>query len=93
MPALRRRASSAWEARRPSPNHLAHELDGGERHEREFFVEAVASQQASIEELERWAFSVQAIHPMNDKQARLRVAACYIKNGTRGSHFTATSSS
>jgi ureidoglycolate hydrolase len=61
----------------------------GERHEREFFVEAVAS----IEELERWAFSVQAMHPMNDKQARLRVAACYIKNGPRGSHFTATSSS
>ena len=48
---------------------------------------------ASIEELERWAFSVQAMHPMNDKQARLRVAACYIKNGPRGSHFTATSSS
>ncbi len=38
-------------------------------------------------ELERWAFSVQAMHPMNDKQARLRVAACYIKNGPRGSHF------
>ena len=36
----------------------------GERHEREFFVEAVAS----IEELERWAFSVQAMHPMNDSR-------------------------
>jgi hypothetical protein len=43
--------------------------------------------------MERWAFSVPTMHPMNDKQARLRVAACYIKNGTRGSHFTAASSS
>jgi hypothetical protein len=32
--------------------------------------------------MERWAFSVPTMHPMNDKQARLRVAACYIKNGT-----------
>jgi hypothetical protein len=43
--------------------------------------------------MERWAFSVPTMHPMNDKQARLRVAACYIKNGPRGSHFTAASSS
>ena len=56
-------------------------------------MEAVASQQATIEELERGAFGVQAMHPMNDKQARLRVAASYIKNGPRGSHFTASSSS
>jgi phage terminase large subunit-like protein len=48
----------------------------------EFFVEAVAYQQAAIEELERWALSVQAMHPMKDKRARLRVAARYIKNGT-----------
>jgi predicted phage terminase large subunit-like protein len=48
----------------------------------EFFVEAVAYQQAAIEELERRAFSVQAMHPMKDKRARLRVAARYIKNGT-----------
>ena len=48
----------------------------------EFFVEAVAYQQAAIEELERRAFSVQAMHPIKDKRARLRVAARYIKNGT-----------
>ncbi len=48
----------------------------------EFYVEAVAYQQAAIEELERQAFSVQAMHPMKEKRARLRVAARYIKNGT-----------
>jgi predicted phage terminase large subunit-like protein len=48
----------------------------------EFFVEAVAYQQAAIDELERRAFSVQAMHPIKDKRARLRVAARYIKNGT-----------
>jgi hypothetical protein len=48
----------------------------------EFFVEAVAYQQAAIEEMERRAFSVQAMHPIKDKRARLRVAARYIKNGT-----------
>jgi predicted phage terminase large subunit-like protein len=47
----------------------------------EFFVEAVAYQQAAIEEMERRAFSVQAMHPIKDKRARLRVAARYIKNG------------
>jgi len=41
----------------------------------EFFVEAVAYQQAAIEEMERRAFSVQAMHPIKDKRARLRVAA------------------
>lgn len=47
----------------------------------EFFVEAVAYQQAAIEEMERRAFSVQAMHPIKDKRARLRVAARYIKLG------------
>jgi predicted phage terminase large subunit-like protein len=48
----------------------------------EFFVEAVAYQQAAIEELERRAFAVTPMHPIKDKRARLRVAARYIKNGT-----------
>jgi phage terminase large subunit-like protein len=48
----------------------------------EFFVEAVAYQQAAIEELERRAFAVAPMHPIKDKRARLRVAARYIKNGT-----------
>jgi predicted phage terminase large subunit-like protein len=48
----------------------------------EWFVEAVAYQQAAIEEMERRAFSVQAMHPIKDKRARLRVAARYIKIGT-----------
>jgi hypothetical protein len=47
----------------------------------EFFVEAVAYQQAAIEEMERRAFAVQAMHPIKDKRARLRVAARYIKMG------------
>lgn len=47
----------------------------------EFFVEAVAYQQVAIEEMERRAFSVQAMHPIKDNRARLRVAARYIKNG------------
>ncbi len=47
----------------------------------EFFVEAVAYQKAAIEEMERRAFSVEAMHPMKDKRARLRVAARYIKTG------------
>jgi predicted phage terminase large subunit-like protein len=47
----------------------------------EFFVEAVAYQQVAIEEMERRAFSVEAMHPMKDKRARLRVAARYIKMG------------
>ena len=48
----------------------------------EFFVEAVAYQQVAIEEMERRAVSVQVMHPIKDKRARLRVAARYIKNGT-----------
>ena len=48
----------------------------------EFFVEAVAFQQVAIEEMERRAFSVQAMRPTKDKRSRLRVAARYIKNGT-----------
>jgi predicted phage terminase large subunit-like protein len=47
-----------------------------------FFVENVAFQQVAIEEMERRAFDVTAMHPMKDKRARLRVAARYIKNGT-----------
>src|ERR1700730_7292935 len=47
----------------------------------EFFVEPVAYQQFAIEEMERRAFSVQAMHPIKDKRARLRVAARYIKTG------------
>jgi hypothetical protein len=47
----------------------------------EFFVEAVAYQQAAIDEMERRAFSVQAMHPIKDKRARLRVAARHIKMG------------
>ena len=48
----------------------------------EFYVEAVAYQQAAIEELERRNFAVTPMHPIKDKRARLRVAARYIKNGT-----------
>jgi predicted phage terminase large subunit-like protein len=47
----------------------------------EFYVEAVAYQAAAIEEMERRAFSVQAMHPIKDKRTRLRVAARYIKTG------------
>jgi predicted phage terminase large subunit-like protein len=47
-----------------------------------FFVENVAFQQVAIEEMQRRAFDVTAMHPMKDKRARLRVAARYIKNGT-----------
>ena len=47
----------------------------------EFFVEAVAYQQAATDELKRRAFSVQAMHPIKDKRARLRVAARHIKMG------------
>jgi predicted phage terminase large subunit-like protein len=47
----------------------------------EFYVESVAYQAAAIEEMERRAFSVQAMHPIKDKRARLRVAARYIKMG------------
>jgi hypothetical protein len=46
----------------------------------EFFVEAVAYQQAAIEEMERRAFSAQAMHPIKDKR-RLLVAARYIEMG------------
>lgn len=46
-----------------------------------FFVEAVQYQQVAIEEMERRAFDVQAMRPIKDKRARLRVAARYIKRG------------
>src|SRR3954452_15863836 len=48
----------------------------------EWFVASVAYQAAAIEEMERRAFAVTAVHPIKDKRARLRVAARYIKNGT-----------
>ena len=48
----------------------------------EWFVEAVAYQQAAIDELDRRGFAVTAMRPIKDKRARLRVAARYIKNGT-----------
>jgi hypothetical protein len=48
----------------------------------EFLIEAVAYQQVAIEETERRAFSVRAMHLIKDKRSRLRVAARYIKNGT-----------
>jgi hypothetical protein len=43
-----------------------------------FFVEAVAFQQATVEEMKCRAFAVQAMHPTKDKRARLRVAAYLI---------------
>jgi hypothetical protein len=48
----------------------------------ELYVEAVAYQLAAVQELERRAFAVTALHPIKDKRARLHVAARYIKNGT-----------
>lgn len=48
----------------------------------EFYVEGIAYQMAAIEEMERRAFSVKAMHPIKDKRSRLRVAVRYIKNGT-----------
>jgi len=45
-------------------------------------------QQAAIDGLERRTFSVQAMHPIKDKRARLRVAARYIKLG--GAKFPRT---
>jgi hypothetical protein len=47
----------------------------------QFFVEAVAYQQAAIEEMDRRGFAVTPMHPIKDKRARLRVAARYIKMG------------
>jgi hypothetical protein len=46
-----------------------------------FFIEGVAYQMAAIEEMERRAFDVTAIHALKNKRARLCVAARYIKNG------------
>lgn len=48
----------------------------------EFYIEGVAYQMAAVEEMERRAFAVKAMHPIKDKRSRLRVAARYIKNGT-----------
>ena len=47
-----------------------------------FFVEAVSYQRAAIEEMERRGIAVEAMLPMADKRARLRVAAAHIRNGT-----------
>ena len=48
---------------------------------RERFVEAMQCGQAAIEEVERRAFFVMAMHPVKDKWACPRVGARYIKNG------------
>lgn len=48
----------------------------------QFFVEDVQYQKAAIQEFERELLSVIPMKPINDKRARLRVAATYIKNGT-----------
>ena len=47
-----------------------------------FFIESVNYQKAAIEELLRRGVNVQGIQPINDKRARLRVAAVHIRNGT-----------
>jgi hypothetical protein len=48
----------------------------------EFYVENVAFQQAAIEELERRAFAVTAMHSIKDKRLGSAWAARYIKNRT-----------
>lgn len=48
----------------------------------EFFVENVAYQKAAIEEFERNFLPVIPMQALQDKRARLSVAATYIKNGT-----------
>lgn len=48
----------------------------------QFFVENVAYQQAAVQEFERSGLPVHPMHAMQDKRARLSVAAMYIKNGT-----------
>jgi hypothetical protein len=48
----------------------------------EFYIEGDAYQMAAVEEMERRAFAVNAMHPIKDKRSRLRVAARYIKNCT-----------
>lgn len=48
----------------------------------EFFIEDVAYQKVAIQEYERALLPVTPMKPINDKRARLHVAATYIKNGT-----------
>ncbi len=48
----------------------------------QFYVEDVAYQRAAIQEMERNMLPVVPMNPINDKRARLKVAANYIKNGT-----------
>lgn len=47
-----------------------------------FFVEAVGYQQAAIDEMKAKWLSVDAIHPMTDKKARLEAVAGYVRDGT-----------
>lgn len=47
-----------------------------------FFVEDVAYQKAAIQEMERRMMPVTPMRPLQDKRARLRVAARFVKNGT-----------
>jgi predicted phage terminase large subunit-like protein len=47
-----------------------------------FYVEEVAYQKAAIEEMIRELLPVEAVKPIGDKRARLKIAAKYIKNGT-----------
>lgn len=48
----------------------------------QFFVENVAYQQAAVQEFERNGLPVYPMQAMQDKRARLSIAAMYIKNGT-----------
>lgn len=47
-----------------------------------FFVEAVGYQQAAIDEMKAKWLSVDGIHPMSDKRARLEAVAGYVRDGT-----------
>lgn len=47
-----------------------------------FYVENVAYQKAAIDEMIRELLPVEAVAPIGDKRARLKIAAKFIKNGT-----------
>lgn len=47
-----------------------------------FYVEGVAYQQAAIETLQREWLSIETVHPIADKRARLKTAAPKIQDGT-----------
>jgi predicted phage terminase large subunit-like protein len=47
-----------------------------------FFVESVGFQQAAIDEMRAKWLSVDGIHPMTDKRARLEAVASYVRDGT-----------